>query len=64
MEYDISTLDALVKSRDVSAIKSFMNEHDLECIGGKIQPKNQQHFKQEIAFRDQRQLIKKILLNS
>lgn len=60
-------LHDLIKNKDVAGIKAFMMEHNLKIEGNKIVPKNdnaQKYLKEKMKFWDQRQLARKILLNS
>lgn len=66
MEYDVAELTRLVEANDVENLKIFMSEHDLEIKDNLIVPKkdNKEYFSKLAAFWDQRQLARKILLNS
>lgn len=54
----------LIDSGDQSDLNQFMDENDLIIKDGKIYHKSPQVVKQQIAFWDKRQLIRKINLNS
>lgn len=55
-----------IANKDVDMLRSLIAEHDLEIKDGKIIPSEKiiAEVKDEYAFWDQRQLIKKIQLNS
>jgi DNA polymerase elongation subunit (family B) len=65
-EYDVRKLDELVKAEDVEGLKAFMVENDLSVVKHKIKadPARVAYFETRFAFWDQRQLARKILLNS
>lgn len=66
MEYNIEELEALIASENISELKAFMEKHNLEIKDNKIVPKIEakEYFVKMAAFWDQRQLARKILLNS
>lgn len=66
MEYDVNHLNELVRNRDVKAIKSFMEKHDLILDGRSIVPKKDaaKNLKIQSDYWNQRQQAVKILLNS
>lgn len=65
-EYDPKELDDLIKSGDVEKIKQYMQEHNLVLDGNVIRPTDDvaEEYKSQQKFWDQRQLARKILLNS
>ena len=66
IEYDITQLKKLVEARDVAAIKSFMTEHSLILMDGRIVPvnDNKSWLMTQYEYWDMQQLIAKIKLNS
>lgn len=61
------TLEELIKSGDVEAIRAFMSEHNLVVHDGKIVPRDaasKKKLEDLSEFWGQRQLARKILLNS
>lgn len=66
MEYDIVKLKSLIDQKNIPEIKNFIQEHNLIIKNGKIYPKDEDKakIKEEYEFWDQRQYVRKILLNS
>ena len=64
IEYSIDEISKYLADNDLVNLKIYMNNHDLEVINNKIVPKDREYFVKKREFYDQRQLIKKILLNS
>ena len=64
MHYDLEKLESLIAARDIPALKIFMAEHDLVVRDGRILPRDVKELKAEAQLLDQRQLARKILLNS
>lgn len=63
-EYNIEIVKELLKNNDFDSLKNYMKEYNLEIVDNKIVPKDKKYYKDKSNFYDQRQLIKKILLNS
>jgi len=61
---NFETLQELISNNDVDGLATFIQKNDLELVGGKIYTKDKVHARKKRDFYDQRQLIKKILLNS
>lgn len=61
---NFETLRTLINNQDVDGLDEFMKKNDLELVDGKIYAKDKDNAKRQRDFYDQRQLIKKILLNS
>ena len=59
---DINTLYNLIETKNVTELKTFMKENNLEIKDSKIV--TNQNLNEKIAFWDKRQLVKKINLNS
>lgn len=59
---DINTLYNLIETKNVTELKTFMKENNLELKDGRIVATRD--LSEEIAFWDKRQLVKKINLNS
>ena len=57
-------LKELIAKKDVVGIANFIKTHDLKIENNKVIPNNNEHIKYLRNFWDQRQLIRKILLNS
>lgn len=56
----VSTIQDLISNNETEKLEQVMREKDLVVRNGKIEHKN----KDEVAFWDKRQLVKKINLNS
>jgi len=65
-EYDVSKLKELVQAEDTSAIKEFMAANNLVISKHRIKANEEQtaYYQSRFGFWDQRQLARKILLNS
>ena len=63
-KYDIQYIKDLLASENFSELKIYMRKHDLILKNGTILPRDTSYYKKQRDFYDQRQLIKKILLNS
>lgn len=65
-EYNVEELKELIDKKDVTNLKKFIVSNNLIIKDGKIQPnkENSKKLKTLAAFWDQRQLARKILLNS
>lgn len=63
-EYDIDKLKELIASKDVKAIKAFMEENDLVLSDGIIESKHKADFNDKAKFYDLKQYITKIKSNS
>jgi DNA polymerase elongation subunit (family B) len=63
-EYSLKDLQALIDTKDIPAIKKYMQEYNLELDGNKIVPKDKEYYKEKEAYWDLEQYIKKIVLNS
>lgn len=64
MSLDFDRLQKLVDDEDLDNLLEFLDENHLEIVEGKIYSKDKVYAKSQSEFYDQRQLIKKILLNS
>lgn len=60
----LDKIDEYIAAKDIPNLKLLMAKHNLEVKDGKIFPKNLVKSKSDFVFWDQRQLIKKIQLNS
>ena len=63
-EYSIKSIKSFLDNEDYQGLKSYMAEFELKIENGKIVPINKTYYKQQSEFYDQRQLIRKISLNS
>jgi hypothetical protein len=63
-EYDFNKLKELVASKDVKAIKQFMEENNLVLSGDIIESKDANYLKERQQFYNLRQYVQKISLNS
>ena len=61
---NIDKLAQLLESGSRSELDNFCQDNDLEIKDGIIYPKDKQKVREEFAFWDKRQLVKKINLNS
>lgn len=61
---DIDELNRILKSGTREELHYFLKANNLEIVDGKIKAKDIEAVKEEIAFWDKRQLVKKINLNS
>ena len=60
----LDKIDECIAAKDIPQLKSLLDRNNLEVKDGKIFPKNLTKSKSDFVFWDQRQLIKKIQLNS
>lgn len=63
----MESIKNLLESRNINGIVTFMKEHNLKIENNRIvaaDNESQINLKKNYEFYDQRQLIKKILLNS
>ncbi len=61
---DLKYLKSLIENEDVENLSNYMELHNLKLEGSKIVPKNRKEYEDQVSFWDQRQYVRKILLNS
>ena len=63
-EFSISKLEELISKKDINQLKQYMKKNNLILQNKKILPKDTKEYENKENFWDQRQHIRKILLNS
>ena len=64
MIVDINKLNKLIESGDAKKLAHYMENHNLALVDGAVVCKDKSFVKEQVAFWDKRQLVKKINLNS